>query len=1118
MPSRPATMATSGDTTSDQITLYGATRESNLRPLLPLFKAEIPRKIPAESAADAWSQDAKPDKTGYQRPIPLAATESPTTEAKEASPSADSTEQEEAKEPAKEESPCTEMPTPEPSSMGEGAAQIPQDQEVEVPCPTMDDSAALFESCALRAIRAPAISDGVTEAPVATEIEPEQPIDDRHTEEPTAETESDEAPINSSSDDGASEAPTTTEIGPEQPINDRWTGAESGEAPINTASDDGASERPFTTEIEPEQPIGDRQTEEPTAEADSSEALITTASDDDASKGPVATDTKPGELASDRQPEEITAGVESDKVPGNTTSQDGAPRSTDANETTPLEPLSNATMEATVETESEQTPFEFNGDDGVAEMPRIRNDHVTDENAMAGPSASEPMDVEDSNAPGEALPMNPIPHDGHFDSTSELRAQAADQSSEAPQYSGTDIDMDVELDQDEEMSDKSLAAGGMHQDSYGSTTSEPRAWDADAFNQMPDSPDDLDLVSHDDIVNAPGTGHANASNEMPQFAEEMDTNEQGGFAGGVAPRFASAPIETPQAGDVDMAGYHDVADYHGSVNATVPIEKQQSKEIEMQDAEDAWAMSGIDSISRVQGQTTWQSFSHSQGMGSSINPAQKMAPTEIPSMQSTPQMSQTTHTPPVEKGSRFKASKQKAPSVRKVLEEIEKQQKKQELQRQQAIEEERLAEQMQQAQQSAGQMQQAQQLLQTPLHKELSARELLPAQQLPQTPIPSTQRILAAHEVSSAQQLPQTSSSSTQRIPAAQGVAPDQQSPQITQPEQPRQTQKKQAEEVRDSFQVRWFCDECPEDYQNVVEGEENNMVCGNCGLVLEEQGVDLSARPDPYPDYDPATYYDEDETPTGFDDDETPANPNAKSDADPTANESPAQTESPSTAPPQSTPSRATTVVVDGRRKLGVHKPQPVSQSMGSETFRKPDRDNQLYTFDAGSGATRAAGLIDDWFVDAQNQVNVFRAHNDVSLRTEVGYRIGPLGRVIDHMRWTIQFLENGQEDWDLAGPDWSAKFLGDVIDKTEELIRDYERLGKTKNCRDIFHPMLQDMARISFKLLPLWNKKPKAEKDVVMEERKKKRKAEEERMKAEAEEKERKAKEKKMAALNRI
>jgi hypothetical protein len=224
----------------------------------------------------------------------------------------------------------------------------------------------------------------------------------------------------------------------------------------------------------------------------------------------------------------------------------------------------------------------------MAGMPCIMNDNVADEEAMAGPSASEPMDVEESNAPGETLPTDSMHLDDPPGFTSELAAQAADQPSEVSQHSGTDIGMDVERDQDEEMPDESLSAGGMHQDSYGSTAGELYDRGSDAFNRMPDIPNNPDLESNGGSDDAQGIEHANASNEMLQYAEDMDTNEQGDFAGGVAPRYASNSIETPQAEDVDMAGSHDVADNHGSVNATAPVEKRPSKEIEMEDAvEDA---------------------------------------------------------------------------------------------------------------------------------------------------------------------------------------------------------------------------------------------------------------------------------------------------------------------------------------------------------------------------------------------------------------------------------------------------------------------------------------------------------------------------------------------------
>jgi hypothetical protein len=246
-----------------------------------LFEAEIPRKVPAESAAAvaASPQDATPNKTGYQRPSLLAAIQSPTTEAKEASPSTDSTEQEKAKEPAEKESPCTEMPAPEPSSMVEGPTQIPQDQEEEV-APSVSDlkegSSAFCKALAIQLTSGHAVrDDGAIEAPVTTEIEPEQPMNGRQTEEPTAEAKSDEAHITTTSDDDTSEGPVATETKPgelvsdsnRQPI-DTTTRVESYEVPGTTTSQDRAHRSTVANETTTFEPLGNA-TMEPTAGTDS---------------------------------------------------------------------------------------------------------------------------------------------------------------------------------------------------------------------------------------------------------------------------------------------------------------------------------------------------------------------------------------------------------------------------------------------------------------------------------------------------------------------------------------------------------------------------------------------------------------------------------------------------------------------------------------------------------------------------------------------------------------------------------------------------------------------------------------------------------------------------------
>jgi hypothetical protein len=511
------------------------------------------------------------------------------------------------------------MPTPEPSSKGEGAAQIFEEEEVapSVPTPTMDDVAALSGSCAIGSTRAPAVSEGgALEAPVTKGIEPDQPLCDRETEEPAAE-------------------------------------AESDETPVDTASDDGASEAPVANEIELDQPIGDRETEEPTAEAESNKAHITTTGDDDASEGPVPTETKPGELASNRQPEELTPGVESNEVPGTTTSQDGAPRSTVTEETTSFEPLSDATTEPTIGMASDQ------------------------------PSVSEPMDMEDSNAPGESLSIDPMALDNPSGTTGELAAQAADQSSETQQFSGMDIDA--------------------HDEGTSNET------------QIPD-PDDMIPESHDSGTIAPGPEYADTSNEMPQSAEDMDTSEQGGFAGGVAPRLASTPIETPQPDDIDMAGS---SDDHGSGNMTAPVQIIQSEEIDMGDT---------------------QVLSDGQDMQRPVQNSQ--------SAQSMPPIPQTQPSSWLLECSWFIEWKRaKTMTLAPWTQQIS--------QAQQTSQ----AQQISQAQQTS----QAQQMSGTPqMQSSVQSRPLAhgmpPTQQGPQTPQSgSTQSTPAAQEVSRNQQLPQTS-------------------------------------------------------------------------------------------------------------------------------------------------------------------------------------------------------------------------------------------------------------------------------------------------------------------------------------------------------------------------
>lgn len=205
----------------------------------------------AQPTAQTSHQDVTLDNAGDQIPPPPAATESPITEAEEASSSENGTEQspiteaekaspsENGTEQVEDEEPLTGTPAFEPSSLGEGAAQIPQDQEKEAapsaPVPS-EEPAASPQLTEPEAALGPATSDdGASEAPVATEIAPGEPIGDREPEEPTAGAVSDEVPGTTPNDDGVPMAPLTNETEPDEPVVDEpegHTAVESDQLPI----------------------------------------------------------------------------------------------------------------------------------------------------------------------------------------------------------------------------------------------------------------------------------------------------------------------------------------------------------------------------------------------------------------------------------------------------------------------------------------------------------------------------------------------------------------------------------------------------------------------------------------------------------------------------------------------------------------------------------------------------------------------------------------------------------------------------------------------------------------------------------------------------------------------
>jgi hypothetical protein len=244
------------DSSTDQLLLAppvteGLTREADeALPSEPASPTITPELDSAEPASETSPQDVAPG-TEDQLSPPPAATESPITEAKEASPvaipspiaevedelpaeteglseaeSTNSTEHEQEQgeeedddddEKVEDEPRNSGTPLLEPSSMGEGAEQIPQDQEKglaqDAPVPT-EEPAATSQLTEPEAAPGPATSDdGASEAPVTKEVLPEEQTGDRETKEPTPVEESEEVRGAATSGGGASMTPVTTENG-----------------------------------------------------------------------------------------------------------------------------------------------------------------------------------------------------------------------------------------------------------------------------------------------------------------------------------------------------------------------------------------------------------------------------------------------------------------------------------------------------------------------------------------------------------------------------------------------------------------------------------------------------------------------------------------------------------------------------------------------------------------------------------------------------------------------------------------------------------------------------------------------------------------------------------------
>lgn len=236
--------------TEDQLPSPPAATESLTRDTEEASSAEpvSPASIPtpdldsAETTAETSPQDVAPG-IEYQIASPPAANSSPLTEAEEKLPAqteglpeAESTtplksgteqehepaetedlsevESEQGHEQVQEKMEVEEEPRnsgtllPEPSSMGEGIAQIPQDQEKglaqDAPVPT-EEQAASLQLTEPEAAPGPTTSDdGASEAPVAMEVEPEEPTGNRETEEPGAVEECAEASADGMDEDDTS--------------------------------------------------------------------------------------------------------------------------------------------------------------------------------------------------------------------------------------------------------------------------------------------------------------------------------------------------------------------------------------------------------------------------------------------------------------------------------------------------------------------------------------------------------------------------------------------------------------------------------------------------------------------------------------------------------------------------------------------------------------------------------------------------------------------------------------------------------------------------------------------------------------------------------------------------
>jgi hypothetical protein len=114
---------------------------------------------------------------------------------------------------------------------------------------------------------------------------------------------------------------------------------------------------------------------------------------------------------------------------------------------------------------------------------------------------------------------------------------------------------------------------------------------------------------------------------------------------------------------------------------------------------------------------------------------------------------------------------------------------------------------------------------------------------------------------------------------------------------------------------------------------------------------------------------------------------------------------------------------------------------------------DNFLYQYPAAKGSKTAVTEIRDWVKEVHEQGN---ASSLEGLSVMFHNPNSPSCLHKTRMGWSVEFLENGREKWNLAA-EWPSDLLDGAADYTTKAIVSYEDLGKEHSGREFCKPTLQ-------------------------------------------------------------